>query len=267
MHPVIAMTARTCRRQDYAAHLAITSGIHSPENGAGIPMNKRSHIPKSSDDELSFFGRIKSHFTIDLKSFCVPFALSTIVLVTGNYLQNVFETGPNSILFRLWPFNRVYVEQLASSPYDSSEIRWFFAVVSCSNAIWIIFLCWKVIFELFRRDVAFPQPKSPIVASFIVRFFVASCVILTLFIPIGMAGFSTQVDSLFIISFKQSIAVGAIKVVMIEMFGLYVGAAFFLEFGGLGVRYLLSRKLGLFLAKTERSSKAEPETAPWSDSP
>jgi len=210
----------------------------------GIATNESSAGRKFSDDELSFFGRIAPHFAISLKSFCVPFALSIIVLLTGNYLQNVVETGPNSILFRLWPVNHVYVEQLAGSPYDSTEIRWFFAVVSCSNAIWVIFLCWKFVFELFRRDVAFPQPKSPNIASFIVGFFVASCVILILFIPISMAGFSTQAGGLLIVSFKQSITVNAISVVMVQMFSLYVGAAFFLEFGGLGVRYLLSRKFG-----------------------
>jgi hypothetical protein len=69
-------------------------------------------------------------------------------------------------------------------------------------------------------------------------------------------GFNTQDTSLGV-SFKQSITVGAIKIVMMMMFFLYVGLSFTLEFSGLGLRYLLSKRFGYFVAKTVRSSQGE----------
>ena len=63
------------------------------------------------------------------------------------------------------------------------------------------------------------------------------------------AGFNTREDTFFGASFKQSITAGAIKVVMTLMFPLYLGAAFIFEFGGLGLRYLLAKAFGFFVAE------------------
>lgn len=214
-------------------------------------------ISKASAEELASGHRMSRHLAIGLKALCVPFALCGIILTNGDRLSEVIKIDSSSILFWLWPFNRVYLQQFANSPYGSAEIKWFFTVVSCSNAIWLIFLCWKLVFELSRGDVKFPPGRTPVITQFIVRGLIVACVILVLGSLVGFFGFSTQGDSLFAVSFKQSITVGAIKVVMMTMFFLYVGGAFILEFGGLGLRYLLSKRFGYFVAETTQSTKRE----------
>ena len=151
-------------------------------------------------------------------------------------------------LFRLWPFNEIYLEQFANSPYSASDVHWFFTVVSCSNLIWLIFLGWKLAFELVRSDVAFPPGDAPA----IVRLTLGGTVVLGFAFALGILGFSAGFDTLqdwFLgPSFRQSIAVGAGKIVVL-MFGLYFMAAFCIEFGGLGVRYLLAKTLGCLVAE------------------
>jgi hypothetical protein len=220
-----------------------------------------SDVLKPSDDELASMRRAGHHFKISVGALCIPFALSGIILASGNHLSEMINIDPNSILFRLWPFNQVYLQQFTSSTYDvylkrftsphydTSEIKWFFTVVSCSNAIWLIFLCWKLYFDLFRRDVEFPRGKTPAWTQAIVRFLIISCFLLVMDILVLRAGFSTQGDGLSVISLEQSITLGAIKIVMVLMFFLYVGATVFLEFGGLGLRYVLAKKFGYFLAE------------------
>jgi len=83
--------------------------------------------------------------------------------------------------------------------------------------------------------------KSPVIVQFIVRFLIVNVVILILFTLLGIAGFNAQGDAFFVPSLKQSITAGAIKVVLVVMFALYFAAAYILEFGGLGLRYLLSK--------------------------
>jgi hypothetical protein len=218
-------------------------------------MSEDPRIPKFSDDEVAFGRRISPHLGTGIKALGIALALSAIVLANGDYLSKLIDVDPNSILFQLWPFNRVYLRQFASSPYDSSEMKWFFTVVSCSNVVWLVFLCWKVVFELFRRDVQFPRAKSPAITKFIALFFVAGCVILAIYIPLGLAGFSTQGYGFFSLAFNQSITAGASKIVIFEMTGLYAGASCILEFCGLGLRYCLSRTFGYFVVETPGRQK------------
>lgn len=201
-------------------------------------------LPKLSGDESAFFRRIKPHFATSLKALFMPLATSGIVLANGAYLEKLIDTSPDSILFRLRPFNPVYLQQFAGSPYGGPQIKWLFTVVSYSNAIWLTFICWKVAFELFRGDVEFPSGETPTIEQVIIRTLVANCVMVALFILVNLEGFTTQ-DSVFDISFRQSIAIGAMKV-LIMMFFVYVAVAFIIEFSGLGLRYLLSKRPGPF---------------------
>jgi hypothetical protein len=219
-------------------------------------MNADSRIWKASDDEKAFGRRIQPHALTGLKVLFIPFFLSGIVLANGGALSASTNIDQNSILFWLWPFNRVYIHQFAGSSYSSSDIKWFFTVVSISNVIWLIFLAWKFVFELFRTDVEFPPGKMPVIYHAIVRVMAACCVILVLFIFVGFLGFNEQgYTGVFGFSLNQSITVGAVKVVTVMMSCLYMGAAFLLEFGGLGVRYFLSRTFGWFGAKKIDSPK------------
>ena len=149
--------------------------------------------------------------------------------------------------FRLWPFNELYLEQFANSPYSTSDVRWFFTVICCSNLIWLIFLGWKLAFELFRNDVAFPPGNAPVVYGLVTRVPVIYSFVLVLVVLAVSSGFVVQ-DSFLHPSFRQSIAVGASKIVVL-MFCLYFVAAYFIEFGGLGVRYLLAKTLGYIVAE------------------
>jgi hypothetical protein len=221
-------------------------------------MNTDLRLWKGSDDEVAFGRRVRRHAQIGLIAFFIPYLLSAIILANGSALSAAIAVDENSFLFRLWPFNRIYLRPFVSSPYSSSEIKWFFTVVSISNLIWLIFIGWKFAFELFRKDVAIPPSETPVLYQAIVRVLVACSVMLGLFILVGLAGFNNDPYTfLFGLSFKQSITVGAIKVVMVMMFFSYVGAAFLLEFGGLGVRYLLSKKFGLFAVKNINSPEWE----------
>jgi hypothetical protein len=213
-------------------------------------MTEDSRKPKLSDEEAASGLRLGNHLGVGLKALVIPLALSAVVLASGNYLSKLVDVDPNSILFRLWPFNHIYLRQFASSPYSSSEIKWFFTVVSCSNVVWLAFLCWKVIFELFRRDVQFPRTKSLAIQKAILLFFIAGWVLVALFGAVALAGFSTHGYDFFALAFNQSIASGATKIVIMRMTGLYVGVGWILEFGGLGLRYWLSRTFGYFVAET-----------------
>lgn len=74
---------------------------------------------------------------------------------------------------------------------------------------------------------------------------------------VGLAGFNTQEDTFFAPSFKQSITAGAIKIVMVMMLFIYVGAAFVLEFGGLGLRYLMAKAGVYFVTETGNRQKKQ----------
>jgi hypothetical protein len=224
-------------------------------NRMGVSTDSDPRIPKFSTDELAWGQRVGRHLAIGLKALCAPFVLSGLVLANGNSLSSFIDINSSSMLFRLWPFNWVYLQQFINSPYDGAQIRWFFTVVSCSNAIWLAFICWKIIFELFRRDVRFPRAKSPAIIKFILGFLIAGCVALMLISVVMLAGFGAQGYGFFALAFNQSIAAGAIKIVMLEMSGFYVGASFVLEFGGLGLRYWLSRRFGYFVAETTDPKK------------
>jgi hypothetical protein len=113
--------------------------------------------------------------------------------------------------------------------------------------IWLIFLGWKLFFELFRRDVSFPQGKTPFLYQMIVRVAAISAALMALAYFDNSAGFEMLRDTFLNPSFKQPIMVGAIKVVLC-MSVLYLAAALFLEFGGLGLRYFLAKTFGYFLA-------------------
>ena len=224
---------------------------------ADAAMSARPRIPKLSAGEAAFGHRATRHFAIGLKALFIPFTLSGFILANGRYISQVTNIDHNSIVFWLWPFNGIYLRQFVYSPYSSSDISWFFTVVSCSNLVWLIFLVWKLAFELFRRDVKFPPGKAPIIDQLIVRVLAVSGFILVVFIFVCFWGFHSEGDAIFGLYFKQSIAAGAIKMVMVLMFGLYVGAAFFLEFGGLGLRYVLFRVFGWFAAEPTYLSKGE----------
>jgi hypothetical protein len=204
---------------------------------------------KFSEGEKAYFHRTERHVGISLKSLFVPLALSCVVLVGGKYLSGAINIDPHSTLFRLWPFNEVYLRQLANSPYSAADIRWFFTVVSCSNVIWLVYIVWKLAFELLRTDVAFPPGKSPGIFQMIIRFSAVYGVMLILGVFGGAAGFDTVQDSVFAPSFKQSIAVSAAKITMLLMFFLYFAVAYAIEYVGLGLRYLMARTLGYFVAE------------------
>jgi hypothetical protein len=215
----------------------------SADCGVKISVSEDPRIPKFTEEEAAFGRRAGRRLGIGLQALAISLVMSGIVLANGNNLSKLIDVEPNSILFQLWPFNRVYLQQFASSHYDGSEIKWFFTVVSCSNLVWLVFLCWKIFFEVFRRDVQFPRTKSPAITNFIVAFLIVSCVIVAAWIPLAWLGFSAHSSGLIGLGLNQSIAAGAIKVVMVVMASLYAGVAFILEFGGLGVRYWLFRML------------------------
>lgn len=203
---------------------------------------------KLSDAELASSLRMRRHFKIGFAVLWVAFALTCVVLASGNHLSKLINVDQNSTLFWLWPFNKIYLQQFTSSPYHSSEIKWFFTVVSSANLIWLIFLCWKLVFELCRRDVQFPPGKNPVIEQAIIRPLVVACIVLLVFVLMARSGFGAHPVSVFAVSMMQSITVGAIKIVTIQMFALYFLAAVTLEFGGLGLRYVLSKAFGFFLA-------------------
>jgi hypothetical protein len=174
-------------------------------------------------------------------------ALSVAVLINGEHISEYVDVDAQSILFKLWPFNNVYLRQFAAAPYSASDIRWLYTVVSLSNLIWLIFLASKLLFELFRRDVSFPRGRTPFLYQMIVRVTAISAALIALGYIDNSAGFEMLRSTFFNPSFKQPIVLGAIKVVLC-MSILYFAAALFLEFSGLGLRYLLAKTFGFFLA-------------------
>jgi len=179
----------------------------------------------------------------------VTFSLSCVILAIGSDLSERIIVNQNSALFWLWPFNSIYLRQFEGSPYRSSEVEWFFTVVSCSNLIWLVFICWKFVFELSRRDVQFPPGKNPFLKLVIVRPLLVACVVLTVFVLVARSGFGTKQISFFAVSMSQSIAVGAVKIITIQMFALYFFTGIIFEFGGLGLKYVLSKTFGCFVAE------------------
>jgi hypothetical protein len=113
--------------------------------------------------------------------------------------------------------------------------------------IWLIFLGWRVIFELFRRDVSFPQGKTTFLYQMIIRLIAISAGMIALMFFVNDSGFEILRDTRLNPSFKQPIVEGAIKVAL-NMAFIYFAAGLFLEFGGLGIRYVLAKTLGYFLA-------------------
>jgi hypothetical protein len=179
------------------------------------------------------------HLAVGLRPLLFPLALSYIVLVNGNYLSSRLNIDQHSFLFWLWPFNNIYLEQFKDAPYGSHDIAWFFTVVSLCNAVWIASLCWKVIFEFRRKDFEFLRYNSLIKTS-VVRFLIVGFVASALFIVVNLFGFDAEETSLFALTFKQSILVGAVKVILVYMFFLYFGFAVIVEFGGIWLRCLFS---------------------------
>jgi hypothetical protein len=194
---------------------------------------------KPTAEGRRFGRRISGHFNFSVAALFVPFGLSVIILVTGSYLSELIKIDPDSILFRLWPYNSIYFRQFATSHYTKSEIDWFFTVVSCSNFVWLLFLGWKIVFELFRRDVSFPSDEMP---GFTRAFLYLTGVFGFLFVAFlitGPIGFNTYRNTTYGLSLSQSITTGALKIVLGDMFLLYFSAAGLLEWGGLGLRYVV----------------------------
>lgn len=197
------------------------------------------------------------HLGITFKALFVTFVLCCMTLVCGSYLATAVDIDPNSALFRLWPFNWIYLRQFANSTYSSSEIKWFFTVVSISNAICLVFVCWKFGIEFLRKDVAFPARVHPAVLQILYSFFVVGCFIVLGSTLLGLLGYGPQGTGPFAFSFQESIGIGAVKILIAKMLSLYVGVSFVLEFGGLLIRYWLSRIFGLFLTTQSKSSKGK----------
>ena len=224
-------------------------------------------IPRLAENEAAFGLRLGRHLGTSLKGFGVVLIMCGVVLASGNSLSKLMDVEPNSILFQLWPFNRVYLQQLAPhydsfdvkwvAQYNASGVKWFFNVVSYCNLIWLAFLCWKIVFEIFRKDVQFPRLESSAIRNFIVAFFIAGCVLVAFFIPLNSAGFATHVYGFSGLGLNQSIAAGAVKVVMVGMTFLYFGISLIMEFGGLGIRYLLFKMFGCFAANAPMRQKVE----------
>jgi hypothetical protein len=206
----------------------------------------KSRDVKFTEGELAAAHRMRHHMNVGLIALCIPYFLGIIILASGNYLSETFSVDPDSIPFRLWPFNQIYLRQFASSRYTPSEVRWFFTVVSYANLAWLILLCWKFVFELIRKDVAFPTSK--LVQFIVVRPLVGVCGGLLLSIFVFLGGFYMQGDSQWGLSLGQSITTGAFKLVLVLIPGLYILTAYVLEFGGLALRYLLARRANSFSA-------------------
>jgi hypothetical protein len=220
-------------------------------------MQRKSNKWNASDAEAASGRRMRRHLTIGFGALWITFVLSCSVLASGKYLSQQINIDQNSTLFWLWPFNRIYLQQFIVSPYHSSEIKWFFTVVSCSNFVWLIFFFWKFVFELRRKDVQFPPGRNSVIEQFIIRPLVVACVLLIVLVLESLSGFNPRQVSFFALSFEQSITVGAIKVILVQMFFLYFFAGIILEFGGLGLRYLLSKTFGYFAAETDDRQNLE----------
>jgi hypothetical protein len=217
-------------------------------------------IAKPTKEEKDFCRRIQTHFKRSAQALLFAFALSMAVLVGGEHVSEYVDVDAQSILFKLWPFNNVYLRQFGASPYCASDIRWFYTVVSVSNLIWLIFLGSKLLFELFRRDVSFPRGETPFLYQMIVRVTAVSAAMIGLAYFDNSAGFEMLRSTFLNPSFKQPIMLGAIKIVLLMSF-LYFAAALFLEFSGLGLRYLLAKTFGFFLtspAAAEDLSSTQP---------
>ena len=59
-------------------------------------MKTSSRIPKPSEGEAAFFGRITRHLKIGLTAVFVPFAVSGLVLANGNSLSRMINVNPHS---------------------------------------------------------------------------------------------------------------------------------------------------------------------------
>jgi hypothetical protein len=202
-------------------------------------------VPSSEETTLGL--RLGHHLGTGLKALCIPLVSSGLILANGNLLSERINIDPSSILFRLWPYNSVYLRQFAGSTYNSSEIKWFFTVVSLSNLVWLIFICWKVLFEVLRRDVEFPPGRARRLEQAVIAGLVGGCVLFAGYVVLNFIGFGQNWPNFLLSpSLKEPIAVGAIKIVGVAMFFIYFGAALILEFGGLALRYLLHRVFGYF---------------------
>jgi hypothetical protein len=234
----------------YQAHWPSKQDHRKPMQSA----NRSSPFPmkfgevKYTREELRAGHRMMGrHLGITLRAIRIPLISGVVILIAGNYLVELVNVDPDSILFQLWPFNHVYLRQFAGSPYSSADVRWFFTVVSCTNVVWLLFLCWKLPLDLFRRDVAFPS-KSANLGRAIGGMLFAFCIALVVSIFENVDGFSTYHHTIYSLSLGEPIATGAFKVVTMFMFFLYFSIACVLEFGGLAIRYQVAKRTGSFPA-------------------
>jgi hypothetical protein len=208
-----------------------------------------------TQEEKDFARRLGPRLKTRLQAFFIALVLTGMVLINGKYLSEHIEADPQSILFQLWPFNKIYLDQFVAAPYSATDTRWFYTVISCSNLIWLILLAVQFITELFRRDISFPRGKAEFLYHGIVRAITISAAMIALMFFVNYAGFEMLRDTPLNPSFKQSITVGAIKVAL-NMSFLYFAAAFFLESGALGLRYFFAKMLRCFTPSSSTTDDA-----------
>src|SRR5271155_5392216 len=102
----------------------------------------------------AFGGR---HTLVALWSHLIPISLNLFIwfLYAGARVPFDCQFRDDARLLSLWPFNFVYLNQLAGSKYSTVEICGLFTVTSTTGAIWLCWLFWRICFEAIRRDVVF----------------------------------------------------------------------------------------------------------------
>ena len=72
--------------------------------GSRAAMKTSLRFPKLSESEAAFYGRIARHIKIGFIAGSVPFAVSAVVLATGNSLSRMVNVDPHSFLFQTLAF-------------------------------------------------------------------------------------------------------------------------------------------------------------------
>lgn len=136
-------------------------------------------------------------------------------------------------LSSLWPANRIYVDQLATSKYPEVDVCWLFAVTSTASGVWML---WRVGFETFRRDVVFVPGSTKI---FLLRFVTGEALLALTLLPwwiLCVAGFKLT-PQIYNLSLSASMGVNAFKIVFLMLPFIFFTLGVMAEYLLLFVRY------------------------------
>jgi hypothetical protein len=184
----------------------------------------------------AFGGR---HTLVALWSHLIPITLNIFVwfLYASARVPFTCQFRDDARLLPLWPFNFVYLNQLAGSKYSTAEICGLFAVTSTTSAIWLCWLFWRIYFEAIRRDVVFVPggTKRLLRRTAASGLLFAFCFLVS--IAVSSLGFGSDFR-LYGLSLKSSVGLNVFKIVFIFEMSFFLPLGATTEMASLFCRYL-----------------------------